>query len=124
MSVMVVWIDPEHARLFFFSEEKMERKIVRPPAFLDSQEDTLEEGEAETRFFEEICSQLLPVGSVLLMGPGEEKDRFRHYLQYRYPLLGKKVVGCETVDLPNDPQIAAIASRYFRSGKAAPGWGG
>lgn len=100
MSVFVIWVDREHAKLFQFSGEKMERKL-------------LQSSHQERAFFSEAATHLKDASRVLILGPGVAKHHFQNYLLEHEPLLAKKVVGCETVDEPTDPQIAAFARKLF-----------
>lgn len=67
----------------------------------------------EQKFYQEIASSLVDSGSLLILGPGVAKHHFQNFLNEHYPSIAKKIVGCETVDYPSDPQIAAYAYKYF-----------
>lgn len=115
MSVFIVWVDRVHAKVFHFSEEKMERKTVQAH-FHHHHTHRLEQDEKEsTRFYRELSGLMSLADSILLMGPGLAKEHLRNYLCEHHPLVAKKIVGCETVDHPTDGQIADFARKYFQT---------
>ena len=115
MSIFVIWVDREHAKLFQFSQEKMERKNLqaRHTDHHTHRQDSLDDKQHEHSFFSDLSSQISEAAKVLILGPGVAKHHFQNYLIEHQPGLAKKVVGCETVDHPTDPEIAAYAKRFF-----------
>jgi stalled ribosome rescue protein Dom34 len=115
MSVFVIWIDQEHAKIFQFSNEKMERKNIaaRHQDHHTHRLDHLDLKQQEKAFFSDTAAQLSDAKRVLILGPGAAKQHFQNYLVENQPALGKKIVGCETVDHPTDAQIAALARKFF-----------
>lgn len=115
MSIYVVWVDREHAKLFQFSQEKMERKSFQARHFDHHTHrlDGLDQRRQEAAFFSDVVSHLSEAAKLLILGPGVAKHHFQNYLGEHFPILAKKVVACETVDHPTDPQIAAIARKFF-----------
>ena len=116
MSCFIVWIDRAGAKVIQFSREKMERKTLKSHSHdhhtheLDSQDMERK----EKKLFQEVVESLSPASQILILGPGVVKHHFQNFLNEHHPLLSKKVVGCETVDHPTDPQIAAQAMKYLR----------
>ena len=115
MSIFVIWVDREHAKLFQFSNEKMERKHLqaRHQDHHTHPVDDLDLKRRETKFFSEVTPHLSEATRILILGPGVAKHHFQNYLIEHFPILAKKVVGCENVDHPTDPQIAALARKFF-----------
>ena len=120
MSIFVVWIDRQHAKLFHFSNEKMERKNLSSshPEHHTHREDRMDDDQHERKFFGEVARELAAAAQILILGPGVAKHHFQNHLAEHVPALAKKVAGCETVDHPSDAQIAALARRFFRLGDA------
>jgi len=115
MSIFVIWVDREHAKLFQFSNEKMERKNLqaRHQDHHTHPLDHLDQKKQENAFFSSITENLAEASRILILGPGVAKHHFQTYLLEHQPALAKRIVGCETVDHPTDPQIVAIARKFF-----------
>jgi len=120
MSVYAVWIDRSHAKLFEFSNEKMERRAIqgRHTDHHTHAQDSLDHKHQEWAFFKEVADQMSNADHVLVLGPGVAKHHFCNYLVEHVPALARKLVGCETVDHPTDNQIAALAKKFFKLGAA------
>ena len=120
MSALVIWIDREHAKLFQFSEEKMERKNLKSHHTDHHTHpfDQLDIKRQEHEFHSEIATHLNDCERILIVGPGVAKNHFQNFLTEHFPALARKVAGCETLDHPTDPQIAALARKFFSA--AAP----
>ena len=115
MSVFVIWIDREHAKLFQFSEEKMERKNLEAQ-HVDHHThrvDGIDVQQREKAFYSQLLEHLTDATRILILGPGVAKHHFQTYLMEHFPLVAKKIAGCETVDHPTDSQIAALARKFF-----------
>ena len=118
MSVAVVWIDQLHAKLFQITPEKMERKHL-DSRYLDHHTHSLDRLDVErqnAKFFGRVADELTAATQVLILGPGVGKHQFQNHLFEHYPLVAKRVAGCETVDHPSDGQIAALARQFFKLG--------
>lgn len=115
MSIVVVWLDQEHAKLFQFSEERMERKNI-DSVHTDHhthRREQIDRQRDEQHLFAGIAKNLEHATQILLLGPGVAKNQFMHYLTEKSPPAAKRVVACETVDHPSDAQIAAYAKKFF-----------
>ncbi len=115
MSISIVWIDREHAKLFQLSNEKMERKHLesRHQDHHTHRLDNLDQNDYGQAFFSQVVAELADPLKILILGPGVGKHHFQNYLTEHWPLFAKRVVGCEAVDHPTDPQIAALAKKFF-----------
>ena len=101
MSVSVIWLDSEQAKLFSLSEDRMEREIIRF------------NHQVVVHFFNEIVGHLKAARNILILGPGVSKDHFLAHLKNFHAPMAQQVVGCERSDHPTDHQIAAYAMKYF-----------
>jgi stalled ribosome rescue protein Dom34 len=113
MSAFIVWIDLKEAKIFQCSPGKVEQKHLHAN-YADHhthQFDQLDRNRIENRFFAQVGSELTGAARILILGPGVEKKHFQSYLVEHLPALAKNVTGCETVDHPTDPQIAAFARK-------------
>jgi len=116
MSLSVVWLDRQNAKIFNFSEEKMERVNLHD-RHQDHHTHRLDQDEKESpKFYDEVCSRILAAAKILILGPGVGKTHLKAHLEKKFPALGLKVVGCQSVDHPTDDQIASIAREYFHMG--------
>lgn len=107
MSIFVIWIDQEQAKLFQFSHDKMERKYWQAGHQVNQKKQ-------EQALFSEISGHLSQALRILILGPGVAKNHFKDYLIKHLPAVNKKVVKCETVDHPTDSQIAALVQKFFK----------
>ena len=116
MSIFVIWVDRENAKLFQFSNEKMERKnlTAHHTDHHTHQTTGLDHQNQEKAFFTQLATHLVDASRILILGPGVSKHHFQTYLMEHLPALSKKVVGCESVDHPTDAQIAALARKFFQ----------
>ncbi|MDR3608581.1 MAG: hypothetical protein P4M08_14555 [Oligoflexia bacterium] len=115
MSFTAIWIDRENAKLFHFSNSKMERVSLRS-RHQDHHThpfDQLDHQQQDRKFFAEIATHLADSTRVLILGPGVAKHHFQNYLVEQLPAVAKTIVGCETVDHPTGAQIAALAQKFF-----------
>jgi len=115
MSVIAIWIDRDHAKLFEISSERMERKTIqaRHTDHHTHRPDAIDLKNHEGTFFHELAKSVNSADRLLILGPGVAKYHFRSFLTEQMPALAKKLVGCETVDHPTDNQIAAFAMKFF-----------
>jgi stalled ribosome rescue protein Dom34 len=104
----VVWLDRKEARIFHVSPEKMERKVIH--ARLQDQLEHESPG-----LYQEVVDRLADADQLLILGPGMTKKHFESFIREHAARLVPTIVGCETVDHPTDPEIAAYALRFFSS---------
>jgi stalled ribosome rescue protein Dom34 len=121
MKASVIWIDREHAKIFEISDEKMERKnvTVSHNDHHTHHANSFDHQRQENQLFVEVASLLKDADKLLILGPGIARHHFQNYLTEHQPALSRKVAGCETMDHPTDPQIAAFARKYFEIGTPA-----
>ncbi len=116
MSSIAVWIDSTHAKVFKFSQEQMERKAFEShtPNHHTHPVDSRDIEIRERKLFQQVADELTSARQILILGPGIAKHHFQNFLNEHQPILSRKVVGCETVGDPTDPQIAAQAMKFFK----------
>ena len=117
MALIAVWVDRTHAKVFNFSPEKLTHKqfAAHTQNHHTHAEDQVEHQKQELHFFKEFTPELSIAEELLILGPGVAKHHFNTFLTEHYPALAKKVVGCESVDHPTDPQIIALARKFFNT---------
>ena len=99
-SVSIVWSDLDQTRIFHFSEERMEREVLR----------------ASPLDLQVLAEHLrLAGGSIVLLGPGSISQELLALLKESHPTIARRVVGCEVSDHPTDAEIATFASNCFRT---------
>lgn len=122
MGIFAIWIDRGNAKIFHVARETLRRKNIQA-SNTNHHAGPMDKhcwAEVENHFFSEVISAISNAQKILILGPGVMKHHFLSYLQEHYPSLGKKVVGCETVDHPTDPQIVTQAQKFFLLPKLMP----
>jgi hypothetical protein len=107
----VVWTDHQAARLLEFDAEHMQAHNVRASSHYTRQHHSGVRTEHE--FFGEVCDAAKAVDEVLVTGSHTAVADFRHYAEKHRPQLAARIVGYEIVDHPTDPELVALARRYF-----------
>lgn len=114
MILSIVWIDLNHAKLFHFSEEKMEREKLEAD-HIHHHTHRMENNEKDSpRMYDQIADRLKNSKRVLILGPGVAKTHLLRRLRDRYPSTARAVVACEASDHPTDAQIATYAEKYIQ----------
>lgn len=103
-SLSVVWIDREHARLYHFSAESMERESLQ-----DQGKD----------LYTRVAERIPASAHLLILGPGMGKFHLRSHFEDHRPDLARRIVGFEAMDQPTDAEIADYANRYSRNDASA-----
>jgi stalled ribosome rescue protein Dom34 len=110
----VVWVDLEKAKIFHFSEDRMERETLFATR-VDHHTHRLENDERDCwPMYDEIGKKLGRANRVLILGPGVAKTHLYNRLKENFPRVAKQIVGCESSDHPTDHQIAEYAMKYFQ----------
>lgn len=112
MNRTVVLLDTQNARIFHLLHRPPEQLKLSVP---DHHTHRKDHGDVLSHsFYEEVASHLKDADELLVIGHGLAKDHLRTHLEARHPELAKKVVGYEVVDNPTDPQVVALAVKYFK----------
>ena len=101
MSVSILWLDRDIAKIFHFSDDRMERTVVH-----------LEAKGQES--YDVLTGHLNLSKKVLILSPGGAGEEFMDRIRIRYPEIAKRVVGCETLTSADDAAVAEYAVKYFR----------
>lgn len=120
MSLMSIWVDRAHAKVFKFAPEGLTHEAItpsNPQAHHSHTADQMEHQKEEKAFFKELAPKLTGASEILILGPGLAKHHFQTYLMEQYPLIAAKIRGCETVDHPTDHQVEALARKFFSTEK-------
>jgi stalled ribosome rescue protein Dom34 len=64
--------------------------------------------------FSEVAAALAGVHEILLTGPGLARDQFRDWCKSNQTSVANAVVDSVASDHPTDPQIVAMARKYFK----------
>ncbi|CAB4362497.1 MAG: translational machinery protein [Actinobacteria bacterium] len=124
----VVWIDHLHARVIDFSfddkhvvaveREGGQRQVHRRSGLPGSGKPG-----PDHHFFDEVATALGDAREILIVGPGTAKLEFHKDLDARHAAVGKRVLGVESADHPNDADLLAFARKYFKRVDALRGEG-
>ena len=67
-------------------------------------------------FFQEVARALDTADEILIVGPSATKGQFVEYLHKNDHAFDPRILGVETIDHPNDSQLAGYAKLYYISG--------
>ena len=107
----VVWTDHQAARILQFDAEHVKAQKVRASSHHTRQHHSGVRTEHE--FFGEVCDAVKDFNEVLVTGSRTAIADFRHYAEKHRPHVVPRILGYEVVDHPTDPQLVALARRYF-----------
>ena len=107
----VVLTDHQAARVLHFDAAHVEAQKIRASSHYTRQHHSGVRTEHE--FFGEVCDAVNEVDEVLVTGSRNALADFRHYADKHRPHVAARIVGYEVVDHPGDPELVALARRYF-----------
>ncbi len=107
----VLLIDHHEARLLQFDAEHVQASRVKAHRHLTHQHKSAVRTGHE--FFGEVCDALDGIAEVLVAGGHTAVSDFQRYAQHHRPAIAKHLVGHELVDHPTEPQLVALARRWF-----------
>jgi stalled ribosome rescue protein Dom34 len=116
----VVWIDHREARVFHLAEGKPEAMVIRPDnptRHIHHKANSIGSGHADEdqKFLHAVTEAVVDAREILITGPANEKDALAKHMRQYDPRIAEAIVGTETVDHPSDPELVALARRYFRA---------
>jgi stalled ribosome rescue protein Dom34 len=112
----VVWMDQQQAHVLQFDAESVHAQRVKARSHHTSARhpDHHGGGERELKaYFDDVVAALTGAQEVLLVGPGSAHEAFKHWCNSHHAALAKTIVGSEKADHPTDPQLVALARKYF-----------
>ena len=114
----VLWIDHRKARIFHFNVDEADRAVIRDHIVRDIHPREKRTGHriAENKpFFADVAAAIADAGSILIVGPAQEKDYFAKFLAEKYPEIRSHVEGVETADHPTDGELLDHACRFVKA---------
>ena len=119
MSLLAIWIDQKEAKLFEFTSEGLRRQTYgsHHTSHHTHLEDQKDHQLQEHHFFKTLAPHLRTPSEILVLGPGLAKHHFVSFLKEQHPDQAQKVVACENMDHPTEPQIIAFARKSFNTEK-------
>ena len=120
MSSLVLWVDTQHAKMFFISPKGVERRELHAhgpihPAETLGRNHTVDEKD-ETRFFHSLAESLRHAEASdgwFVLGPGVGRLHFQSHLSEHHPDLAKKILGSEKMDQGSDVEILERSRAFF-----------
>lgn len=110
----VVWLNLDWAKIFHFSDERMEREELRAHLINRYVEGIAGGYDRPLGLFDALAAKLTESNRLLVLGPGLARVHFVERLKEKFPAVAKRVVACEPSEHDSDPLIAAYAMKYFR----------
>lgn len=107
----LVHVDHQVAQVLQFDAEHVQSQKVKAHTHHTRQHGSTVRTEHE--FFAHVCEALAGIAEVLVVGPHTGQADFKHYVERHRPEIAKHIVGYETVDHPTEPQLVALARKYF-----------
>ena len=114
MHIYTIWLDSEQAKTFRIDSGEASTASVNVHhhhehhSHLAKQRDT-------ALMFKQLAQSLRDAEKILLVGPGQAKNQFSHFLGENFSEIAKKVVGCEPFEHSSDAQIEAFGKKFFQS---------
>ena len=114
MSSLLLWIDSEHAKIFRFSPEGMQKQEMKR-AEPDHHTHPHKEDHNSEHFFHQVAESLKSAKEIIIAGPGLAKTHFKTHLEkHHHGNIAKNVIAMETMDHLTDPQIEATGRKFFK----------
>jgi len=107
----VLQIDHHEARVLQFDADHVTASRVKAQRHLTHQHGSAVRTEHE--FFGAVCDALDGITEVLVTGGHTAVADFQRYAHKHRPALAAHLVGHELVDHPTEPQLVALARRWF-----------
>jgi len=107
----VVRIDHQSAEILQFDAEHVHSQKIKAQTHYTRQHGSAVRTEHE--FYGHVADALAGVQEVLVVGPGTAHTEFRSYCGKHRPEAARHIVASESVDHPTEPQLIALARKYF-----------
>lgn len=131
----IVWIDRSEAHVIMFDRAHVESQLIKSRSTFhkakgghvgshqdkhgrgveDSGRHSAEGGHAlsDEAYYHEVAQALTGVHEILVTGPAMAKDEFRAHCKRHDKAIDKAIVDVVSSDHPTDPQLVAMAKKYF-----------
>ena len=116
---VIAWIEDKEARVLRVEAGIHHESTIVAPVLEDSQDTLVSEGGTHVEangFFHEVARALDKADEILIVGPSAVKLEFVKYMHKNDHSYDPRILGVETVDHPNDQQLAGYAKLYFTDG--------
>ena len=116
----VIWIDHRQARVLRFNASDVDKLVVNPEdpvRHLHHKANSVGSGHApeDQKFLEEVAKAVADAGSILIVGPSNEKNELVKHIKHRHPQMMIKIEGVESADHPTNDELLAYARAYLKS---------
>lgn len=115
MAYFAVWMDHDHAKIFKFLPEKVEKtEIKRHPHHHNPAHAQNEKNDSVHQFYKDLAKHLDAAKEIYLLGAGVAKNEFKSYLEkHHLERISKHIVGLESMDKSTDGEIEKKARAFF-----------
>ncbi|MEX8517472.1 MAG: hypothetical protein AB3X44_02995 [Leptothrix sp. (in: b-proteobacteria)] len=107
----VVWIDHQNAQVLQFDEEHVQAQRVKAHTHHTRQHG--QDERHERAYYTQVVQALAGVQEILVVGPGTARADFRKYCDEHALAVAEAIVDTLAVDHPTEPQLIALARKYF-----------
>ena len=114
MSYFTVWLDTEKAKSFIISAEDTPAVTATTVHHHDHAHGHLAQQRDTALMFKELAAHLANAEKILLLGPGQARTQFMHFIEEHNVNVAKKVVGNEAFEHSTDGQIEAYGKKFFQ----------
>jgi hypothetical protein len=114
----VVWIDHQQAHIVKFNRSESSGQLVLhegAPAHIHHKAGSVGSGHVyeDDSYLHSVADALRDAEEIMLTGPSQVKWQLKSFLSLREPGLAGRVAAVETLNHPSDPELLALARKYF-----------
>ncbi len=116
---VIAWIEDKEARIMRVDAGIHPESTILAPVLHDGQDTLVSNGEPlreANGYFHQVARALDKADEILIVGPSAIKLEFVQYMHKNDHSYDPRILGVETVDHPNDHQLAGYAKLYFTDG--------
>ncbi len=116
---VIAWIEDKEARVLRVEAGIHHESTIVAPVLEDSPDRLASDGDMHSEangFFHQVARALDLADEILIVGPSAIKLAFVEYMHKNDHAYDPRILGVETVDHPNDQQLAGYAKLYFTDG--------
>lgn len=120
----IVWVDHRVAKIFYLGLDVIDQRAIHADLsteHLHHKANTIGSGKGadDPAFFPQIDEALQHCGSILIVGPGNEKTLLLKFLNESRRSPAGRDLHLMTSDHPTDREIIALGRQHFRLGEPA-----